>query len=397
MVDDIDIIVVGSGVVGLAAAAALNVSPGAQWRIVVIDSGEAPAESAASISSLRVSALSPTSIDVLDKAGAWAGIAALAQPFTDMRVWDAETSPFAGAAVHFDATDIGVAALGSIVENDRVRAALIGALTSAGVAIRFGQRLVGLRRNRSSVSVELADGQALTARLVIAADGANSQVRRWLRIPSATKHYEQHALVCHVESQHPHDQTAWQQFNTDGPLALLPLADGRSSVVYSTTQQRAAELAGAADDELGAALTAASNAALGTLTVASRRASFPLAAAQADRYVADRVALIGDAAHRVHPLAGQGANLGVADAELLAASLAAAGRNADPGDAALLAGFARARRREAKQMIIALDVLQRLFTNESTTLQRLRTTGMRWFNANSTMKRLVARSAMGLG
>ena len=396
MAESCDIVVVGGGMVGLAAAAALD--DAGRYRVCVLDGGDAPGEPAAGIATLRVSALSPSSLDLLTAVGAWESANAEAQSFSNMRVWPAAGDPFATGSVHFAAGDLGVTELGIIIENARVRRALLAALGKRGIDVRFGQRVAGLARDRRGVTLALADGTTMTARLVVGADGANSAVRRHVAIPSMTKRYAQDALVLHVRTALAHDATAWQQFNSDGPMALLPLADGRCSVVRSAPPATVAKLRSLSDDELGSVLTAASNAALGELTPDSARAAFPLAAAQATAYAVERAVLIGDAAHRVHPLAGQGANLGFADVVALAATLRdAAARGDDPGDRVVLRAYERRRRGEARQTLLALDSLQRLFDTDSSALQHLRDTGMRWFDASPLVKAAAARAAMGLG
>ena len=397
MAEHCDIVVVGSGMIGLAAAGALDYASHGQLQIVVVDSAAALPPPPEQIEGLRVSALSPASVALLTELDVWAGVEAFAQPYRDMRVWEAASQPFANNAVHFSADMLGERQLGYLVENDRVRSALAARLAKRDIELRFGQALTDIQRRRDAAMLTFADGTLLTARLVIGADGANSVVRRSLGIAGQQKRYDQSALVLHARPEHSHDDTAWQQFNDDGPLALLPLADTRVSIVRSAPPATIAQLQGLSDTELGAALTGASNGALGTLTPASPRASFPLGAAQAETYAVDRAVLMGDAAHRVHPLAGQGANLGMADVTTLVAALAAPfARRGDPGDPRALAKYGRTRRREARRTIVALDVLQRLFDASAAPLASIRRTGMGWFNASAAVKRATARAAMGL-
>ncbi len=397
MAEHYDIVVLGGGLVGLATAAALRAEVGPELAIAVFDAGPPLAPVSTDITGLRVSALAPASIALLQRLGVWRAVEDAAQTYTKMQVWSADDGPDAASAVYFRADELGVPALGAIAENDRVRAALAAHLSEHDVAVHFLASATTFSRSADRVDVQFATHPAIRTRLLVGADGARSKVRRWLRIPSTSKRYPQDALVCHVSSERPHDRTAWQQFNADGPMALLPLADGRASVVYSTTPQRAAELRSLDDKALGAALSEASSFVLGALTPASARVTFPLGAAQAKQYAVDRAVLIGDAAHRVHPLAGQGANLGVADGIALAKNVAAsvnAGR--DLGDYSQLRSFADARRAEARQMVLGLDLIHRSFATDATAWQQLRSTGMRWFNASTFAKRTAARLAMGL-
>ena len=397
MAERCDVVVVGSGMIGLAAAGALDQASRGQLQVIVVDSAAPLPPPPERIEGLRVSALSPASVALLTELGVWEGVEAWAQPYRDMRVWEAASQPFANNAVHFSADMLGERQLGYLVENDRVRSALAARLAERGIDVRFGQALTDIRRRRDAAMLTFADGTLLATRLVIGADGANSVVRRSLGIAGQQKHYDQTALVLHALPENSHDETAWQQFNDDGPLALLPLADARVSIVRSAPPATIARLQGLPDTELGAALTAASNGVLGNLMPASPRAAFPLGAAQAETYAVDRAVLIGDAAHRVHPLAGQGANLGMADVITLAAVLAAPlARHGDPGDPRALAAYGRRRRPEARRTIVALDVLQRLFGASAAPLASIRQTGMGWFNASAAVKRATARAAMGL-
>ncbi|MEM8982507.1 MAG: FAD-dependent monooxygenase [Pseudomonadota bacterium] len=396
MVEKADIVVVGAGMVGLAAAGALVQALAGRWRVILVDAADPIAPVDTPIKTLRVSALSPASLAQIDALGALDTIVAAAQVYRDMRVWDASGGPFEPGAVHFSAADGPHTTLGSIVENARVRAALLSAVSEHGVDVRFNKRLVKLDQQRGGQRLQFADDSAIDARLVVGADGANSVTRRLLGVESAVKHYTQSALVCHANAELSHEATAWQQFNPDGPLALLPLADGRVSIVCSSQHQHVAELVGATDAALGDALTDLSNNALGRLQPDSARASFPLSAAQAARYSVGRAVLIGDAAHRVHPLAGQGANLGFADVTELVAQLIAVRASHDPGEDSALRRFARRRRREARQTIIALDGLQRLFDGDSPARRRVRINGMRWFDAVPAAKRVAMMAAMGV-
>ncbi|MEM1263750.1 MAG: FAD-dependent monooxygenase [Pseudomonadota bacterium] len=396
MVEDTDIVVVGAGMVGLAAAAALAHAERRRWRVCLVDAGEPLAPVATAIQTLRVSALSPSSLGLLAGVGALEAMEPMAQPYRDMRVWDASGHPFEPGAVHFSASDAAHPTLGSVVENDRVRAALLNELAACGVDVHFNKRLDKLRLERRYQRLNFADGTVLKSRLVVAADGSNSVTRRLLGIECARKNYAQSALVCHVTSELAHEATAWQQFNPGGPLALLPLADGRISIVCSNTPQRVSELCNGSDATLGDSLTELSNAALGRLQPDSPRASFSLGAAQATRYNGARTVLIGDAAHRVHPLAGQGANLGFADVIELVKQLGASSDSDDPGEARALQRYARHRRREARQTIVALDGLQRLFDGESAALRQFRVRGMRWFDSLPLAKRAAMFAAMGV-
>ncbi len=233
--------------------------------------------------------------------------------------------------------------------------------------------------------------------LLIAADGASSFVRNSAGISVKTWMYAQSAFVTHLESEESHLDTAWQRFLPDGPVALLPLQDDRVSTVWSTTPEKAEELLSASDDEVGALLTDATDSVLGQLTVAGPRGSFPLKSQHADRYVMEGLALVGDAAHAVHPLAGQGANLGMADAAALADEITAALEAGDhPGDLPVLRRYARARKAANKSMLHFIDGLNRLFSNEITPLARLRGIGMALFNKSGPIREYAVQVALGM-
>src|SRR5690606_2683884 len=283
---------------------------------------------------LRVYALSRASQHALERCGAWdAVLAARASPYRRMRVFEGDT-PDGPASLDFDAAAVGEPDVGHIVEDSLLRTALADVLAALPQAeVMTGAALAAVAIDDRGVTVRLDDGTELRAALLVAADGSDSAVRALLALPAVSHRYAQTALVTHVASSEPHRETAWQRFLPGGPLAFLPLADGRSSVVWSLPEARAAELAAAADAEFVAALEEASAGVLGTLTTTAPRRGFPLRVLHAFHYCVARVALIGDAAHAVHPLAGQGMNLGLGDAAALAATVEAAlGAGEDVGD-----------------------------------------------------------------
>ncbi len=393
--DEFDVAIVGGGAVGLAIAARLRRGAARALSVAVVDAGTLPAAPAGDDFALRVSALSPRSARVLGEV--WDDVAAeRVQPFVAMRVWDSSSNAGAADSVTFRAGDHGLDALGWIVENDRLRACLVAAARGLGVELIERRRLDGIDFSRRAAVMHFDDGSSLRARLAVGADGAGSRVRDLAGIRTSHRDYAQRGLVTHVSSAEPHESTAWQQFNPDGPLALLPLPDGRSSVVYSTTAATARELEQLEPAPLGERLTAAAGAVLGALTVTSAVASFPLTAAHAESYATERCVLAGDAAHRVHPLAGQGVNLGLADAEVLADTIGTAvAEGRDPGDLAVLRGFERRRRNDNELTLATLDALHRMFT-AGDAVARLRRGGMALFERGGELKRAAARHAMGL-
>lgn len=397
MAEKFDLIVAGGGVIGLTLAALVQQRWGKQRQVIVVDAQASPALLGNDISTLRVSAMAPASIELFQRLDVWdAPLSAAAQSYRRMTVWDSRSSATANDALHFDATDLGAPSLGSIVENDRLRYALWMRCAELGVELRSGTTIDALRLTAESAFVQ-GDSLDIQAPLVVGADGANSRVRTLAGFDIALRDYDQHALVTHVVSTKAHDSTAWQQFNPEGPLALLPLADGRSSVVYSADSGAFEQTKTLNDDALGALLTERSGNVLGALKVSAPRAGFRLQAARTAGTVQRRCALIGDAAQRVHPLAGQGANLGLADARAMAEFLLEAGASsADIGDEWLLERYQRRRKLAITAAMTALDTLHRLFKSRNSPTIWLRRAGLGLVDRSHQAKVVMARRAMGL-
>lgn len=394
-----DILIAGGGMVGLTIALLLAQRDARkQLDITLVDAGKKPSFSSDDDVSLRVSAIATGTATLLADAGVWDSIAETrACPYRDMRVWDATGSVDGPEALRFEAAEFAVPQLGFIVENVLIQHALLEALGKTDVSINYETRLKSVKKCGHRYAVEYGDGEEAMPELLIAADGASSFVRNSAGISVKTWKYSQSAFVTHLESEESHLDTAWQRFLPDGPVALLPLQDDRVSTVWSTTPEKAEELLSASDDEVGALLTDATDSVLGTLTVAGPRGSFPLKSQHADRYVMEGLALVGDAAHAVHPLAGQGANLGMADAAALANEIAAALEAGDhPGDLPVLRRYARARKAANKSMLYFIDGLNRLFSNEITPLARLRGIGMALFNKSGPIREYAVQVALGM-
>ena len=391
--DDLDLAVVGAGLVGAAFAAT---AARAGFSVVLLEANAPQAAPRAVDIGLRVSALSRASERLLREVGAWDAVASDRRcAYGRMVVWDAAAAD--ASEVVFDAADLGEPDLGHIVENRALQHALWQAAGAAGVELRAPATLSGLEVAARQATITLADGSTLGARLVVAADGAGSPLRTLAGLGVDAQDYDQHAVVAHLRSMAPHQSTAWQRFQPGGPLALLPLADGRVSIVWSTAPEHAAELLALDDATFGAAVTDASGGRLGALTAASSRARFPLRRQHAERYAGDRVVLIGDAAHVVHPLAGQGVNLGFQDAvALLAALEAARAAGDDIGEPATLRRYERARRGANAAMVELMDGFKRLFGDTRAPVVALRDAGMRAFDHSGPLKRAVMRGALGL-
>lgn len=391
-----DIVVVGGGMVGAAFAAGVA---RAGFDVVVLDAAEPPHAPTGTPYSPRVVALARASETFLRGCGAWELLdAERCQPYEAMRVWDAAGAPFDDDALAFFARDLGEANLGHIVENDALAFAAYRAATSCqGLVWRSGTRVSDVTFGERAVRVSTEEGETFRAALVVAADGAASAMRDHLRVAVREGSYDQQAVVTHVKTAGSHENTAWQRFLSTGPLALLPLADGSTSIVWSTTPDHAKALLAYSDEAFCEQVAQASAGVLGAVTECAPRYSFALRWLHVSRYSGARFAVIGDAAHVVHPLAGLGANLGLQDAASLVAALKrAADAQRDIGDAPVLRPFARERRADNALMLEALSQINRLFAGDQFALSLMRRFGLRSVNRWGPLKRFFASRAMGL-
>jgi 2-octaprenylphenol hydroxylase len=311
-----------------------------------------------------------------------------------MRIWHETVSPVSAGSLVFDAADVGEPNLGYIAESRVLQAALLDAFAAAGGRIETAE-LVGLKVGPDSVVVETSGG-TLAARLVVGADGGHSAVRRAVGLTAEISEYRESAIVATVMTERPHERTAWQRFMHRGTLAFLPLADGTSSIVWSADDDVASKLIGASGTEFASELDRASDNALGATRLVSERLSFPLRRLDAHRYSAHRVVLIGDAAHVVHPLAGQGVNLGLLDAAVLAeVLLEGRAEHEDPGALRVLRHYERWRKSEVAVMSSAIDVFDRFLAHGRGPISRLAQKGLGWVNRSHELKRFFVRRALG--
>ena len=391
------VLVAGAGVVGLATAALLATGRCAdRLRVVVLDARGTPRWRAEDMDP-RVYALSRASQQLLAHVGAWDEIAeARASPYRRMRVWEGADA-YAPSALDFDSAEIGEPDLGHIVEDRLLRTVLADRLAATREAqLVIGAEIETVETLSTEVAVALKDGGSLRGAVLLAADGSDSTVRRLLDLPVTGHRYEQTAVVTHVTSTGEHQSTAWQRFLPGGPLALLPLADGRSSIVWSLPTADAERLLAASDAEFLVELGAATAGVIGELTACSKRVGFPLQAMHAQKYAAPRVALLGDAAHTVHPLAGQGMNLGILDAASVVAVIEdALVAGEDVGDLKVLRRYERERKGDNLAMLAAFDGLNRLFRLPGWAAP-MRALGLRAVEAADPVKRLLMQKALGL-
>lgn len=393
-----DLIIVGAGMVGSTLALALE---GSGLDILVLDASPLEAADFDPQGGFepRVSALSAASQRIFERLGAWPGMSARrVSPYTDMHVWDGSGT----GQIHFSAETVHAEVLGHIVENRVVQDALLETMQRRG-----GQRLLGaarlerLERTPQGWQLTLDDGRQLNAPLLVAADGANSAVRRLAGCETREWDYLHQAIVTSVRCSEPHQRTAWQRFTDDGPLAFLPLErDGDQhwcSIVWSVTELEARRLMALDDAAFRAALGRAFEQRLGEVEEVDPRLCIPLRQRHAKRYVQPGLALIGDAAHTIHPLAGQGVNLGLLDAAVLAEVIEAAmARGERPEDIRVLSRFERRRMPHNLAMMAAMEGFERLFQADPLPLRWLRNTGLMAVQALPEAKALFVRQALGL-
>ncbi|HXQ32189.1 MAG TPA: FAD-dependent monooxygenase [Steroidobacteraceae bacterium] len=393
---DFDVVIAGGGMVGAAVAALLVTAPAtATLTVALIEPKPATPPRPEEPLDIRVSALSHAARNVLTAVGAWPRILAR-QPcaYERMIVWDSAAPVDGPDTLIFDAAEAGEPDLGHIAENRAVAASLIERAVAAG-AVLLTTPVSGLELGADAAWVTL-DERRIATGLVVASDGADSKLRGFAGLDGRGTAYPQEAVVAHLTPALGHGFAARQRFLPSGPIALLPVADGRVSLVWSTTPEQAAGLVAMDEAAFGAAVTHASDGVLGELKAVGPRARFALRRFQADRYVATRLALVGDAAHTVHPLAGQGVNQGFRDAAALAAEIGASlARGEDLGDPRTLGRYGRARRADNVLMGAALDGLWRLFADEHAAIGRVRRTGLGLVNRAGSLKRFFIARALG--
>jgi len=387
--DNVDFAIAGAGVVGVTAAMLLAREG---FSVVLIDPAPPPQELAAPYD-LRTYALTPASLRVLRAIGVDATLDhERVAPFVGMHVWDARSD----GTLRFDARQLGRDTLGAIVEHQNIHVALHRLRAGHSGPGLITAAVAGVAAGADRMTVELDNGGSLSAAIVLGCDGASSPSRARLGVPANGTQFRQHAIVCNVETEHPHDSIARQRFLPEGPLAFLPLPpDQMSAIVWSMDPERAAAAVRASDEVFTGQLAEAFDGELGAVRSTTARIAIPLQSLHLPRYVVGRTVLLGDAAHVVHPLAGQGLNLGILDA----AALAEVFGERDPLDLkfprAALERFERLRRGENLAMLKLTNGLNRLFRDDHRFVQRARGAGMRAVDAVAPLKHWLMLRAMG--
>jgi len=386
---DADVAIAGAGMVGSCAAHALAANG---LRVALIEAqppaaksppGDAPYD-------LRVSAISPRSRAILERLGVWQQLdAARVCNYEKMHVWHEH----GGASVSFDAVELARDYLGTIVENRQLQQALYRVCEAQSAIEWFmPDRIAAIEANHNDgVELRLESGTRIAASLLIAADGRHSPTRELAGIDAQAGRYRQTAIVANVDTAVAHGQTAWQRFLATGPLAFLPLANGQSSIVWSCDDNRVEPLLAADEAAFCEALADAFEHRLGQVTACSERASFPLGWHYCERWLEGRVLLIGDAAHSVHPLAGQGVNLGFSDVDLLAQLLRS---RADLDSRGVLRRYERRRKSETRVATASFSGLKWIYGNQLTLICGARDLGMRAVDATPWLKRSLMRRAI---
>ena len=384
-----DIAVVGGGMVGLTLALGLE---GVGARVAVIERESLKDMAEASFDG-RGSAIAAGSQRILDGTGLWELLQADAEPISEIRVADGPSQLF----LHYDHREVGEGPLGWIVENAHIRRAFAQAVVSSDVIVFESTALVDARFEARSTTLKLADGRTVDAMLAIAADGRQSALRELAGIDVVRWSYPQTGIVCAVTHEAPHHGIAHEHFLPSGPFAILPMTRNRSSIVWTERNDLAPAIMELDDDAFAAELKRRFGDFLGDVRVGPQRWAYPLSVVHARDYVAPRVAAVGDAAHAIHPIAGQGFNLGLRDVAALAEIIVDRLRlGLDPGDTEALIRYQKWRKPDNMMMIAATDSLNRLFSNDVAPVRMARDTGLALVNQLPPLKRVLMRHAMGL-
>jgi len=388
--DYADVIIVGGGMVGLALACALR-NTGLQ--IIVIERGEPQVRKSLG-RDCRVSAIVRGNVSILEGLGVWKYLKKDASPMRVMRIWDNQEA----GGIRFDCNEIEQDALGYLIENSCTQRAMHKAmLESDNVEFCCPAEISNVEWQNEQVIVKLADGRVLRTPLIVGADGGRSWVREQAGIDCWQRDYKQKGIVATVRPEQPHRGNAFQRFLPTGPLAMLPMTDNLCSIVWSAENSEADRLTGMDDVAFLEALNLTFGPMLGRIVEAGDRAAFPLKGQLAKHFVRQRVALVGDAAHCIHPLAGLGVNLGLRDAMVLAQEIADAKRfDEDWGELSVLDRYMKQRLPDVLSIMASMEGFHQIFTGAFPGLKELRGLGMRVMGNSGAIKQLLMRNSTGL-
>lgn len=395
MTKDQDILIVGGGLNGPALALALAQSG---FRVGVIDTLPIDTRKDPAFDG-RAYALALASKRLLKAIGVWEAVANNAQPMLEIKVTDGRAGEGASPwMLHFDHAEIEEGPMGFLVEDRHLRRAFLDAIEANDRITQYpSETVVSQETDVHSATVTLASGKTLSASLLIGCDGRRSGTAQRAGIKRTGWGYGQTGIVCAVEHEKPHSGIAHQFFMPNGPLAILPLTGNRSSIVWSETEARAAECMKMTDEQFLESLKPAFGSFLGDITLAGTRFAYPLNLSLANSFVAERIALVGDAAHGVHPIAGQGLNAGLRDIAALAEVLSDAKQQGeDYGNSIVLGRYQQWRRFDTATLAVATDTFNRLFSNDNPLLRAARDIGMGIVNAAPSLRRNFIREAAGL-
>ncbi len=387
----VDVVIAGGGIVGLTLAVALAELP---INILVLEP-ENPESNNDSRVPVRVSAFNRASQQLLRRLGVWQRISADdIAGYSHMHVWEQDSM----GSIEFDCPPGQGPELGHIIANDAVRRALLARLQPCTNVSLVNARLKQFHQGSKEAFLTLDNGDMVSYSLLVGADGANSVVRKQADFALTFWDYQHTAIVATIKSQQPHQNTARQVFTSSGPLAFLPLADPyQCSIVWSQQTEQADALLAMSETAFNQALTATFNATLGVSELVTDRVSFPLRMRYARQWIKPRVAIIGDAAHTIHPLAGQGVNLGLMDAAALAQTLTVVHhKQGDLGEVRHLRAFERWRKADAMEMCAAMEGFKRLYASQLPGLKLVRGVGMRMLDQLPGIKNIAIQQAMGL-
>ena len=389
-----DVVIVGGGPAGCSLASLLAAN---NVTAICIDQDD-PALTLNGDFDGRTTAISYGSRRVIEAAGAWDDLAEEACPIDDIQIMENGSS----VLLEFLVKDVGAESFGWIVENRKLRAALYKQLDNRKGAIHLAPaRVAGFSRDEDGIDVELSDGRRVRGKLVVGADGKKSFTREWMGIGTRGWSYRQRGVVCIVHHDNPHKNIAVEDFRGEGPFAILPMADDsegchRSSIVWTEHCSEKDTAKNWGEETFNAALAERFPAFYGKVRLSGKRFSYPLSLSHAHSYVAPRIALVADAAHAIHPIAGQGLNLGLRDiADLAERIIAAKKEGVDVGSLSILEAYENARRPDNMMMAAATDTLNRLFSNDVAPVRMLRKIGLRLVEAAPPARKFFMRQAMG--